>query len=48
MRLFLLFTFVFIIILQISCNSNQCGRQSELIDCAEIKGRATFIHVNRF
>jgi hypothetical protein len=47
MRLLLLFTFVFIIILQITCNSNQCGRQSELIDCAEIQGTATFIHVDR-
>ncbi len=46
MRLILLFTFVFIVILQITCNSNQCGRQSELIDCAEIKGTATFIHVD--
>ncbi|CAF0826530.1 unnamed protein product [Adineta steineri] len=44
MRLVLLFSFVFIIILQITCNSNQCGRQSELIECAEIKGKATFIH----
>jgi hypothetical protein len=46
MRLLLLFTFVFIIILQITCNSNQCGRQSEFIDCAEIQGTATFIHVD--
>ncbi|CAF3576152.1 unnamed protein product [Rotaria sp. Silwood1] len=44
MRLLLLFTFVFIIILQITCNSNQCGRQSEIISCADIKGQATFIH----
>ncbi|UJR31263.1 hypothetical protein I4U23_018763 [Adineta vaga] len=44
MRLLLLFTFVFIVILQITCNSNHCGRQSELISCVEIKGRATFIH----
>ncbi|CAF1163517.1 unnamed protein product [Rotaria sordida] len=44
MRLLLLFTFVFIIILQITCNSNQCGRQSELLGCANIKGEATFIH----
>jgi len=46
MRLLLLLTFVFIVILQITCNSNLCGRQSELIDCAEIKGTATFIHVD--
>jgi hypothetical protein len=46
MRLLLLFTFVFIVILQITCNSNQCGRQSELIDCAGIQGQATFIHVD--
>ncbi|CAF1242481.1 unnamed protein product [Adineta ricciae] len=44
MRLLLLFTFVFIVILQITCNSHQCGRQSELISCAEIQGKATFIH----
>lgn len=45
MRLLLLLAFVFIIILQITCNSNPCGRQSELIDCAAIDGTATFIHV---
>ena len=47
MRLILLFAFVFIVILQITCNGNQCGRQSNLIDCAEIPGQATFIHVSR-
>ncbi len=47
MRLILLLTFVFIVILQITCNSNQCGRQSELIDCGGIKGTATFIHVDQ-
>ena len=45
MRLFLLLAFMFIVVLQITCNSNQCGRQSELIDCAGIEGQATFIHV---
>ncbi|CAF3775744.1 unnamed protein product [Rotaria magnacalcarata] len=44
MRLILLFTFVFIIILQITCNSNECGIQSKLIGCAEIPEQATFIH----
>ncbi|CAF2615030.1 unnamed protein product [Rotaria sp. Silwood2] len=44
MRLLLLFTFVFIVILQITCNSNQCGRQSKIINCVEIPGEATFIH----
>jgi hypothetical protein len=46
MRLLLLLAFVFIVILQITCNSNQCGKQSELIDCAGIQGQATFIHVD--
>ncbi|CAF3513214.1 unnamed protein product [Rotaria socialis] len=44
MRLVLLFTFVFIIILQITCNTNECGMQSELVGCDEIKGQETFIH----
>lgn len=47
MRLILLFAFIFIVILQITCNGNACGRQSNLIDCAEIQGQATFIHVSR-
>ena len=47
MRLILLFAFIFIVILQITCNGNECGRQSNLIDCAEIQGQATFIHVRR-
>jgi hypothetical protein len=46
MRLILLFAFIFIVILQITCNGNECGRQSNLIDCAEIPGQATFIHVS--
>lgn len=47
MRLLLLFTFVFVIILQITCNNNECGRQSALISCTDIDGQATFIHVSK-
>lgn len=47
MRLLLLFAFVFIVIIQITCNSNQCGKQAEIIGCADIKGQATFIHVDK-
>ena len=48
MRLFLLFIFVFIVILQIACNSNECGKQFEIIGCGTIKGGVTFIHVAKF
>lgn len=38
MRLLLLFAYIFIVILQLTCNSSRCSQQSELIDCAQIKG----------
>jgi len=45
MRLLLLFAYIFIVILKLTCNSSRCSQQSELIDCADIKDDETLTDV---